>query len=632
MDRTAAGLRLYWRFVQRYLAPYRWSLLACMLLVCANGSAIYLLAFYGRYVLDHILVVRLADKAPTAPASAADAAVPGASDTTKPTEPPAEGLAQRLEGGRPDHGPPPGAGRRLLLLFGFYMATILLLNYAVRVANRKQIIVGQNVCAQLRNDLHDKVLQLSLSYHKRNTPGRLLARMMSDVEIVQEYMMLTSMMFVQNVAAVILGAVILLASDWRMAIIAVTATPLYALVYKRSRQPLRELSRELRHTNSCMYGLISQKMDAIKAIQAYGQGGRERLDFRRLGSCFLRDALGQQRLSAGVAQISTVIAALGSTSIFLLGTHLVLKGEMSLGKMMYIYGVSACLFAPVLALARVGVLFNSLMIVLHRLVEILDEPVEIQEADEAQPFPTPLKQGIALRHVQFSYDPEAEAVLKEISMDAAAGKWVCVMGASGCGKTTLLYLLARLYEPLAGRLEVDGMPLDQVGLASLRDRVALVPQEAQIFRGTIRDNISYGHPEATPKQIVAAAKAAELHNLIMEMPAQYEALVGEKGISLSGGQRQRLSLARALLTNPDVLLLDDCTSALDAATEQRIQQTLSHILEGKTAVIVSQRVSMAMRCHRIYVMTNGVITEAGTHAELVGSGGFYSRLHAQQTE
>ena len=238
---------------------------------------------------------------------------------------------------------------------------------------------------------------------------------------------------------------------------------------------------------------------------------------------------------------------------------------------------------------------------------------------------------MALRSVSFSYATRPDPVLQDVTLDIPAGEWQCIMGPSGSGKTTLLLLLARLQDPAQGAILVDGTQLSAFSLDDLRRRVALVPQEPQILGGSIRDNICYGWPDAEPRDIIEAAVAAEFHDFVMSLPVKYETLLGEKGTSLSGGQKQRLSLARALLTRPDILLLDDTTSALDAETERRIQETLSRILVGKTAVIVSQRVSMAMRCHRICMLREGRIAELGTHGQLIAGQGSYARLHAQQT-
>jgi ABC-type multidrug transport system fused ATPase/permease subunit len=293
---------------------------------------------------------------------------------------------------------------------------------------------------------------------------------------------------------------------------------------------------------------------------------------------------------------------------------------------------------------------QRLRIALVRVAGVLDHPVEIVDSPHAVDFPKPLKKGIELKNVSYAYPvfsgdkdgngaeddnlpkPPAEPVIKDINLFIPAGTWLCIMGSSGAGKTTLLHLLSRLYEPTYGKILVDGIDLKDIKMLSLRHALGIVPQEAQIFSGSMRDNICYGLPDATNQQIMDAAKAAQLHDFILEMKVQYETLIGQRGTSLSGGQRQRLSLARALLTNPELLILDDCTSALDAATEQKIQETLAKILIGKTAIMVSQRVSMAMRCHKIAVLENGVISEYGTHQELLERKGFYAKLFSQQTE
>ncbi|NOY79905.1 MAG: ABC transporter ATP-binding protein [Kiritimatiellaeota bacterium] len=629
-EKRAGRFSLLVRFFRTYLLPYKWALTLCAVIVSLNACSVYLMAYYGRIVVDSILVVRPAGEASAAAPdrrriSARDR-TPTAHRTTR------NGLGRRIDEPTPLTLRPPGAGPRLAGVFAAYVFTIVLLNFMARVVQRRRIRIGQNVTARLREDMHEKVLKLTLGYHRLYSPGRLLSRIMSDVGVVQRQMMQTVLSVVSNSVMIVVGVTLILSIQWQMGLIAFTAIPLYVLLYHSAKGKVRAVTRELRHTNSCLYGLVSQKFEANKAVQAYARERHELLNFHRLAACFLRDAITQQRISAGLGRSAGIISSLTRGAIFLYGTHQILNGNLSLGQMMYAYNAAMSLFTPVLALSQLNVTVTRLLVILRRLVDILDEPVQIADAPDAVPFPAPLKQGISVRHIRFRYSPDADAILQDVTLTVPAGAWLCLMGASGAGKTTLLYQLARLYEPEAGQILYDGVPLRRIRMDSLRKRIAYVPQEPQIFAGTIRENITYGFPDAEPAQIMAAAKAAEIHDFILEMPVQYETLVDERGTSLSGGQRQRISLARALLTDPDVLLLDDCTSALDAETERRIQDTLARILVGKTAVIVSQRISMAMRCHRICVLSDGLVTEDGTHRELLTRGGFYARLYHQQTE
>ncbi len=628
-----AGTELQWRFFRRYLFPQKWRLALCIVLIGLNACSVYLISFYGRVVVDKILVVRPAGSSPAAADTGERRIWQPDRDRVRHNLP-RQGLGRRIDLGLTTKQRPPGAGRWLFGLAVLYVLTLLTLNFIGRAARLIRIRIGQTITGQLREDMHRKVMELGLSFHREHDPGQLLSRILSDVGVVQKQMMMTVGKLTQSLAMITVGSIILLTADWRLSAIVFVVVPLYAVVYRRARPRIRETTRELRHTNSCLFALVSQKLDGIKAVKAYARSGRERLNYHRLAACFLRDSLSQQRLSAGLSRTSGIISGVGSSAVLLLGAHLVMHGEMSLGEMMFVYSATVSLFAPVLQLANISVTLNRLLVILQRIVEVLDRPLDIADAADAVPLPVPLRRGIRLRNVRFSYgtDPDAEPVFRDLNLSIPAGEWLCVMGASGSGKTTLLYLLSRLYEPTAGRILCDGVPLSRVQLASLRRDVGFVPQEAQIFSGTVRENICYGQPDAEPQQIMAAARAAEMHEFIVDMPVQYETLLGQKGASLSGGQRQRLSLARALLTDPHILLLDDCTSALDADTEHRIQNTLSRILIGKTAVIVSQRVSMAKCCHRICTIENGVISEYGTHAELLAGRGFYARLHEQQTE
>jgi len=626
-----ASFPLCVRFVKRYILPHAKSVIFCIFLLSLNACSVFLIAHYGRIVVDDILVV-----------SAADNDISTASWTpgrisARDRMPAAHALPHRGGASEPERAAqasprPPSGIRMLTVIFGLYVLTVICLNLGARLAQRIRIRVSQRIVRQIREDMHHKILSLSRQYHQMHTPGRLMARILSDVRMVQQQMMVTVLNAGSQVLTFVVGAVILLVLEWRLALIAFFSIPLFVVSYRRLAGRVRRIHREQRHTNTCLYGLVSQKLDSVRAILAYGRERHEQLSFHRLSSCFLRDRVLEVWLGAGLNRTGMIITSLATVIVFILGTRFVLAGSMTLGKMLYVYGVTANLFAPILMLTQMSVIVTRLLVVLQRLVQVLDEPVQVAEAPGAVDFPSPLRSGISLRHVHFSYVPEAEPVLRDVTLQVPVGEWVCLVGPSGSGKTTLLHLIARLYDPSSGELLLDGIPLHGVKFSSLRRHMTLVPQESQIFSGTIRDNITYGYPEAEPARIAAAAKATECHEFVMDLPVKYETTIGEKGSTLSGGQRQRISMARALLPNPEVLLLDDCTSALDTDTEHRIQETLSRVMAGKTAVVVTQRVSMAMRCHRIYVLNDGIISESGTHEELLALGGFYSRLYDQQTE
>ena len=623
--------RLYFRFLRTYVWPHRRTVGLCMLLAGLNACSCYLLAYYGRLVVDDILMV-------ASPGTYGNQPVAGSESVTSENRSlKSAGLPLRgalAETGRSVKASPREAGAmgRLIKLFGIYVLTVSGLNLMARIANRLRIGVSRDMTVRLREDIHGKILSLSRSFHLSQTPGRLLSRILSDVNVVQGQMM-SSLIDASAYACMgVCGLALLIVLDWRMALLTVVAAVPYAEVIRRFRRDIQPINREIWHTNSCLWGLVSQKLDSVRAIFAYGREKQERLNFHRLSAWLLRDTLGQQQLGARVSTLTQIITGLTTAAIFLACTRRVLAGSMSLGHMMFIYGTAANLFTPVLGLTQMSVVLANLRVVLQRLDHVFDQTPEIRDCPGAVDFPVPLQSGIDLRNVTFAYSPDRDPVLRNVSLPIPSGKWVCLMGPSGAGKTTLLQLIARLYEPTSGEINVGGLSLNAIRLDSLRRHIALVPQEPQILSGTVRDNITYGDPGASPGQIMAAARAAECHDFIMSLPVKYETTVGEKGVTLSGGQRQRLSIARALLTNPEVLLLDDCTSALDAETEWRIQDTLVRLLSGKTAVMVSQRVSMARRCHHISVLEDGAITEQGTHESLAAGNGFYAALCARQLE
>lgn len=640
-------LPLYWRFVKAYVWPRKWSLLLCIFFIAINSTSTYLMGFYERMVVDDIIAVSADSGVKKTENGPHRIWMPDRERFGAPSRP-VVSMGQRMDNGFRYTHREPEAGRRLLILAIVYMATQITLNYMVRLCTRQQIIVQQGITGHLREDMHQKVLALSMAFHQSMSPGRLLSRILSDVDSVRAEMMGFFMSATHCTSMLIVGYCVLLYEEWRMALIITLLTPIYAMMYRHRRPLIRRLNMELRHTNSCLYGLVTQKIEGIKAIQSYAQEGMELLNFHRLIACSLRDTILTIKVSTGLGTQASILASISSCAIFLYGGKMVLDGDMTLGRMIFLHTTTMTLFGPVLEFTYLPFCLQRLRTALLRVVAILDKQIEIKDAPNAVDFPKPLKHGIEVKDLFFAYPPvrsdkedisdnavvetPQEPILKGINLFVPAGEWLCIMGASGAGKTTLLHLLSHLYEPTFGDILIDGVSIKDIKLLSFRHAVGIVPQEAQIFSGSMRDNISYGLPNATNQQIMNAAKAAQMHDFIMGMKVQYETLIGQRGSNLSGGQRQRLSLARALLTNPDLLILDDCTSALDANTERKIQETLAEILIGKTAIMVSQRVSMAMRCHKIAVIENGIISEYGTHKELLEKNGFYAKLFHQQTE
>ncbi|MBN1672803.1 MAG: ABC transporter ATP-binding protein [Kiritimatiellae bacterium] len=656
-EEKSGTMRACCRFLLRYLRPYRWTLIGNACIWILAGSSVYLMTFLVKVVVDDVLQVKSgahenAGQA-AAPGRRADpasfyreagirtgeampthrsVAEPGGVRVTRDAVPRGPGQFQQWEAARFEkRHRPVGAAAVLGLIFLAYLGAVVGVNLLQRVQERRTIAVNRDFLAKLRADLHAKILRLSVSFHKSYTVGRLMARILDDISVLQGELMPVLFGLVNHGFTVLLGLLLLLAVDGRLALIAYVVLPVYALLHRKIQPEVRALSREVRHTNACMWGFVVQRLNSVKAVQAYVQEGREGLNFHRLAACFVRDAVQQRRYSALLHAASIVVGGVGRAAIFLYGAHLVLGGSMTLGKMLFACGTANSLFWPVIALSNMGVSVTRMFIVVQRMTDIMDSPEEIRDRDDAVEMPAPLTRGITLRDVSFGYKGGTGSVFRGLNLDIPVGTRLCVMGSSGSGKTTLAALLTRLYEPESGEILFDDVPLNRIRLASLRLRVAVVPQEAQIFSGTIARNICYGHPRARPRQIIAAAKAAEIHDFIMGLSVRYETIVGEHGVSLSGGQRQRISLARALLVSPDILILDDCTSALDANTERQIQETLARILVGRTAIIVSHRVSMAERCDRICVLGHGVVAEAGTHPELLARGGFYARLFERQT-
>lgn len=638
---------LIFRFYKRYLHGDRRRLFIYLFLSTLTSCSIFLMGYFNKYVIDKILVIN--DEKPqavqerhyeefrteTAPILEQrrtgskvlhDIDAPAMSERSRYTDAKqAESYRYATASKRPAN-----ATSRLIFVFVAYILTFVLLNETSRLATNVRHRVAQGITIKIRTDLHERILSLSTKYHQATTPGRLLARIISDVDAIQADLLNIINIFVSQSLMIAIGLIILFILDWHCALIIVAISIPYFLLRSRTRKYLRSINRELRHTNACLWGLVSQKLDAMKAIFAYGCEKLEKIQMFRLSSILARDSIQNIKLNAGINRSAMLISQITQQTILIFCAYRVINGNLSLGSMMFIIEVVANIFGPLLTLAITAGNIASTLVLIQRITSTLENPEYLPEAENAVAFPKNIESGISINDLSFRYDKNTRQVLSNINIDIPIGQWVCIIGPSGSGKTTLINLLARLYDPTTGSISIGSTPMTEIAQDDLHKHISLVPQEAQIMSGTVRNNIVYGTRKSLPTEIIEAAKAADCHDFVMKLPVKYETVIGEKGQTLSGGQRQRISIARAIITNPDVLLLDDCTSALDAKTERKLQETLTKIMEGKTAVIVSQRISMAMRCHKIVVLEDGFITAQGTHQQLMHRSKFYAELYETQ--
>jgi subfamily B ATP-binding cassette protein MsbA len=375
--------------------------------------------------------------------------------------------------------------------------------------------------------------------------------------------------------------------------------------------------------------MLEERVKGVRVVLSFAkERGEYRNFYRRLVEIF-RLSLRSSMLSTGLGATCSAISAVAAAYVLYLGATKVRAGDISVGDLIYFHMAAGNLFSPLVALANVNATIQQMVVIISRVFEVLDEEVVIQDRPNAVRLEA-VKGRIVFRNVSFQYNEFGDHVLRDIDFRVRPGMSLAVVGPSGAGKSTLVNLLLRLYEPTEGRVLLDDYDIRDIRLSSLRQHISVVPQEPVLFSGTIAENIVYGRESATPNQVMAAAKAAELHDYVMTLPEKYEARVGERGSNLSGGQKQRLSFAMAMLTNPSILVLDDTTSALDAKTEARIQETLGRIMKGRTTFVVTHRISTAMRADRIFVLDNGRSVGWGQHEELIEQGGVYKQLYDQQ--
>jgi len=482
----------------------------------------------------------------------------------------------------------------------------------------------------LRSDLMRRLQALSLGFHDSHKVGDLVHRVAFNTTAVETAFQTGFMGTVKSSMTLVGIFIVMLHVNARLTAVALAVVPLLVLCIRRYARGIQEVSREHQTQEGAVSSKAQEILSSIRLVLTFRREAWEQKRFEeaceRSVRTRMRTTFANNGFSLGVA----LILALGTALLFWVGIRQVQAGRLTIGEFLVFNAYLGMLYAPLSVLSYTASAVQSVLGGASRLFEILDTEVEIQDRPEARPLAA-VPQDVRFEAVEFGYQ-EGRSVLHDVSLEVRPGEMIAIVGETGGGKTTLLNLIMRFYDPWRGGVRVGGRDLREVTLESLRRAIALVPQEMALLSDSIRENIAYGRPDADEAAIEQAARLAEADAFIRNLPEGYEARVGERGVRLSAGQRQRIALARAILKDAPILLLDEPTSALDAETETRVMENFERLRDGRTVVLVAHRLSTIRRADRIYLLARGRIVESGTHGELLENDGPYSRLWKAQME
>jgi len=488
-------------------------------------------------------------------------------------------------------------------------------------------VASQNVAFDLRNEIQKKLTSLSFSFHDQSEAGELLSRAVQDVERIRFLTGRATVRILEGALLLVVTAIVMLVMDYRLALLVLATMPLlvYRALYFGSR--FRPLSQLVQKQLAVLTTAVEQNLRGTREVKAYVQEDAEIERFGRENARWFDLSARSAQMQAVNLPLLFLIANLGYVAIILYGGRQVIQGQITIGEIIAFITYVGQLIEPV---RRLGMIIPAVAIAgsaAERIFDILDTVSEVRDEPGAVPIGQ-IQGRVEFEHVSFSYG--RKKVLNDINFRVEAGQTIALLGSTGSGKSTIISLVPRFYDPSEGRVLVDGTDVRKVTLHSLRSQIGIVMQDTTLFAGTIRENITFGNEQASEEEIIRAARAAQAHEFIIQSAQGYDTRVGERGVTLSGGQRQRLAIARALLMDPRILILDDATASVDAETEHLIQLAFQNLVRGRTTFVIAHRLSTVRNADQIIVMDKGRIQAMGTHETLLTSSRLYVEIYNRQ--
>lgn len=485
--------------------------------------------------------------------------------------------------------------------------------------------IAERVIIDIREKLYVKFQKLQLSYYEKKQTGTIMSYITNDVAALQAALVDSLIELVTESSVLVGSLVMMFYLDWKLSLVTLIVVPIIGQAMKIFGAKLKKSGSLIQERTAEITSLLQETILGVRVVKSFAREDYEIERFQNQNDLNFRANMKSVQLSSLLTPTVEFLAAVIVTIILWFGGYQVVNGALTTGALIAFLTYAVNLANPVKRISRVYGTINKAMAAADRVFKVLDTEEDLKDKPDAKDLPH-ISGSVSFENVCFAYKKDVD-VLHDLSLEAKPGQVIAFVGPSGAGKSTIANLIPRFYDVTKGSIKIDGIDIRDVKIKSLREQIGVVPQETMLFSGTISENIRYGRLNATQDEIIEAAKAANAHNFIMELPHGYDTKIGERGITLSGGQRQRMAIARAILKNPQILILDEATSALDTESEEIVQEALNTLMVGRTSFVIAHRLSTIVHADKIVVLDNGRVRESGTHQELMQTGGLYSHLY-----